>query len=610
MANCPNCDAPLEDDAKFCGSCGAAIAPAEQAAAPEAPPPAPEAPAPVPEAPYPAPEAPAPEAPASETPASETIFCPNCGEPIGAALECCEHCGAALSADGGQKDKKAGGFGLKKWLVCGSIVVVAAAIVVVLISVFGWGGGKSYGLYIKEVDKEGDLYCSNLTKNGAWQVSRKLCEDADNSFFVYNCYDISNAAVMSKDGKTLFFPDKLADGFRLYYRGTASEKTEIKKLDSDITRYAVNDGASIVTYLKNGNLFQFDVKRGEKGGKLAGDVASFYVSDDGKRIIYLNSKGALYELDSGREPEQLDSNVAIRFVSDDCKTVVYLKRDSLYLRQSGKDPTEIDDDVYDTLRVYDTGEAYYLKEDRNELILCYFDGKKTCTELIDEFDVYNYYMVSASDGAPALVYRDDDDTYSLVVGGGKPRELNTEDPGGFTVSTDGRSVWYVDELDKHYEGDLYKIPVSNGTVGKAEQVDDNVYAGSVRYTSGGHLVYFKKVKDGKGELWVDGKKADNDVYLNYGMQESDSGALLYYVDYDASKGHGTLKQYSGGKDTLVADDVYDFFVLPNGSVLYLMDYSSSKYRGDLYVYSGGKSTQLDEDVVTIIPVTSNKYGWT
>ena len=582
MANCPNCNAPLEDDARFCANCGASITPEAQ-----------------------------PAAPAAEAPAAETIFCPNCGEQTSAAYEYCEHCGAALNAGGGQKEKKTGGSGMKKWLICGGIVVIAAALIIVLISIFSGGGGKGYGLYIKD----GEMYYSRLSKNGVWQVTSKLKDDVDNSYFMYYGEYISRATVMSKDGKTLFFPDKLdnnSSGVTLYYRSTASEKQEAKKVDSDITRYAVNDSASLVTYLKNGNLYQFDVKRGEKSDKMAGDVSTFYVSEDGKKIVYLEDDEGEYLLnviDSGKDKVKLASGVSLQYVSDDCKTIVYMKDDTLYLNQGAKDKdTKIASDVYGTVRVYDTGEVYYVTEDDNELTLCYFDGKKTSTELIEEFDYWNDYTVSSHDSAAMLVYQDNDDEYQLVVGGGKPKALKAEEPSSFTFSKDGKSIWYVDEPDKNYEGDLYKVTISNGAIKSTDEVDGEVYASYVVYTPGGHLVYFKDVKNSEGELWVDGKKADDDVALS-SLQESESGALLYFVDYNFNKGYGTLKQYSGGKAAQIADDVYSFAVLPNGSVLYLLDYSTSRYRGDLYVCSGSRSTQLDEDVVTIIPVTSNKYGY-
>lgn len=572
MANCPNCNAPLEDDARFCANCGAAV-----------PPPAPES----------APQTPVPQAPEA---VPDTIFCPNCGGQTSAAFEYCEHCGAALNAPSAPDVKKSGGPGMKKWLVLGGgAIVVVAALVIVLISVFsGGGGGKGYGLYIKD----GEVYYSNLSKNGAWQLTSKFSEGSSNSSLAYVGSQVTRLTAMSKDGKTLFFPDKFdSGGFTLYYRSVSGKK-EAVKIDSDINRYAVNDSASLVTYLKNGTLYQYNMSRGEKE-KLDGDVENFYVSDDGKKIIYLDDEDTLYQIDSGKEEEKLDSDVtAIPAISDDCKTMIYRKDDTLYLKRDGKEKEKIASDVADVICAYKTGEVYYVEEDDGDYTLCYFDGRNS-TDVTDEYSKRTDY----SSETPLLVYRDIDDAYWLAAGG-KTTELDAEEPGGFAFSSDGKSVWYVDEPDKNSEGDLYRITVSNGTAKKAEKVDDDVYAYSLAYLAG-HLIYFKDVSDYEGELYVDGKKVDDDVYLS-GGQMSESGALLYATDFNSSREEGTLKQYSGGKSVKIEDDVYAAAYMPNGSILYLTDYSTSKYRGDLYVYNG-KSTKLDEDVVTIIPVYNNKY---
>ena len=613
MANCANCNAPLADGARFCANCGAAVVPEEATSfAPVDPPPAPEAPSPAPEAPSFVPEAPsfAPEAPSftpeapspafDPAPVAGTDFCPSCGASVDSGTDYCEHCGAPLNGGGVQPKKTAGGSGLKKWIILGGGVLVVAAIVVVLILVLGGGGGKGYGLYIKDKD----LYYSNLSKNGAWQASGKLYEDGENRDFAHNSYYIYSRTAMSKDGKTMFFPDRLSSlgygDFTLYYRGTASEKKEAVKIDSGITRYAVSDNAGLVTYLKNSNLYQYNMNRDEKE-KLAGDIYIFYVSDDGKKIIYLDEDDTLYQLDSGKEKVRLDSDVDyIESISDDCKTVIYMKGgDTLYLKQDGKDKVKIASDVYNTISAYDTGEAYYIKDD-DDYTLYYFDGKDN-TELTDEYE--DWYGIGGE--TAMLVFQDVDEAYWLAVGG-KTMELNAEEPFNFVFSKDGKSVWYVDEPDRNREGELYQITISNGTPQKAAKQDTDVYADYIASTSEGHLIYFKDVSDYEGELWVDGKKADDDVYL-YSLSESESGALSYLTDYNSSKGYGTLKQYSGGKAAKVEDDVSQAYYMPNGSILYLADYSSSRYRGDLYVYSGGKSTQLDEDVITIIPVSDSKY---
>lgn len=570
MATCPNCNAPLEDDARFCANCGAAI-------------------------PAPAAET-APAAAETSESAPETIFCPNCGGQTNAAFEYCEHCGAALNAPAGQDANKPGGAGLKKWLVLGAGVVAVAAVVIVLISIFsgGGGGGKGYGLYIK--DKE--IFYSGLSPKGAWQLTSKLSEDASNALLAAERDDFGAVIVMSKDGRKIFYPDKIDNGFTLYWRNTSGKKEGVK-IDSDITRFAVNDSASLVTYLKNGNLYQYDVGRNEKGGKLAGDVTGFYVSDDGKRLIFRDQDNTLYEMESGKDKESLDKDVSgIQRVSSDCKTVVYMKDGTLYLKQSGKDKVRISSDVKEVLRAYPTGEVYYTEDDDDEDILCYFDGKDS-VELTDEYKEAK----GSSQETPMLVYRIDDE-YWLAVGD-KTSELDAETPSNFVFSKDGKNIWYIEDPDDD-EGELVKVTISGGTVKKTETADDDVYTSELGYTSSGHLYYFKDVSNGSGDLYIDGKKADTDVYVKF-RRWSESGAVLYYTDYSTNRGYGTLKQYSGGKAVKVEDDVVQPTYAPNGSILYLADYNDSRARGDLFVFSGSKSTKLDEEVAAIIPFSTAKY---
>lgn len=292
------------------------------------------------------------------------------------------------------------------------------------------------------------------------------------------------------------------------------------------------------------------------------------------------------------------------------KTIIYrTDGDTVYLKRDGREPVLLSPQMYDIIRMYDTGEMYYLEGDGygTALKLYYFDGRDS-EEVTDDF-YYTYYddwsvNYYPAEDTPTLVYQDTDEVYWLAAGG-EATELDAGAPAGFTFSRDGKSLWYVDEPDRNNEGDLYRIGIVNGRAEKPEKVDDEVCAEHIRYTGGGRLIYFKDVSDGEGELYVDGKKADDDVLLG-SVEESASGALLYFVDYSANKERGTLKQYSGGKSATVEDDVHAFSALPDGSVLYLRDYSTSKYRGDLYIYSGGKSTLLDEDVAMILSVSGGE----
>lgn len=466
----------------------------------------------------------------------------------------------------------------------------------------GADGRDGIALYIKD----GEVYCSDLSKGGAWQVTGNLCEGAGVSELASCSDSIALATILSRDGRTLFFPDKIGDGSSTLYYRRASGKKDAVKIDSDITLYTVSDDAGLVTYLKNGNLYQYDRDRGEKE-KLAGDVYGLYVSDDGRKLLYRDGEAALYQLDSGGDREKLDSGVnTIWAVSDDCGTIVYQKDNALYLKRDGEERMKITSEASNVIRAYDTGEAYFVEEDGGVSTLYYFDGEAS-EAVTDEFRGYwvnNFYPAY---DIPMLAYQDAGGEYWIAVGA-EPTELGAKnpDPISLTFSGDGESFWYVDEPCNE-EGTLYHVPISDGKAGKPEPADEDVCARLIGYASG-HLVYFKDVSNDEGVLYVDGEMVDDDVNL-YILEWSESGDLLYYADYNAGEGCGELKQYSDGKAVTIADDVFDARYLPDGSVLYLADYNTGKYRGDLYVYSGGSSALLDEDVVALLPISGGKYGY-
>lgn len=748
MAYCPNCGAQIGEGMLFCTSCGTrvgsapaapeelpAFAPGEatvaQAEIPEAgatetanempepelpetmevpaaePAAAGDAPEPVSvapedEAPYTAP------APEPSAPAFQTVFCPSCGAQTSTEFAFCQTCGAPINAAPVQpppaKEKKP----FPKWAIfAGAGAVLVAVIVLLVVLLAGKGGKGNYALYIK--DKE--IFYSTLSGKDAWQVSSRLLKDAgnlDNEDLADAGEDIGDAITLSKDGKLLFFPDRISysdDGLALYYRYVSNQKKEPVKIDSDIARYAVNDAATLVTYRKDsGTLYQYDLKKDEKE-KIASDVENFFVSDDGKKIVYLTDEGTLYLKNAGKDREKLDSDVTnLCYVSKDLATVWYLKDGILYSRTEGKDKVKISSDVYNTLRVYEAGGAYYLKSDdtdislmdyveddmrsadaqitepeypssrnynnrddynaavdayyaaydrymeklrRDELrewlsdttmsrsgyTLYYYDGKES-VELTDAYSSFG--ASSGSRKSPVLAYFNYDQTevskvklsevesvYDLedmvrdalysstelyVAVGGQTSVVEQEEARSVRVSTDGDAVYFIDNVpgDKNY-GDLYRAPISRGSVQKPEVYDTDVYYYAMSFTTDGRLLYYKDVKNYKGELYMNKERVDYDVELYSTSYDEDSKTLLYYTDWNDDKENGTLMRYAGGKTAKIADDVADAIVTPAGDVLYLTDYSLSRYKGDLYRFNGKKSEKIDEDVVTLLPVSDSRY---
>ena len=182
----------------------------------------------------------------------------------------------------------------------------------------------------------------------------------------------------------------------------------------------------------------------------------------------------------------------------------------------------------------------------------------------------------------------------------------------------GTAVYYIDEVEDEKDfGVLYRMSISNGSLGKAEVYDDDVYNGYISILKNGKVVYYKEAtyvepEDQennyygfhKGDLYVDKTCVDSDVYMGSTTYDETAG-LIYRTDYNMEKSHGTLKVYKFGKNakaTKVADEVYSYTILPDGRILYLTDYSLKNYKGELNEWSSGKSRKLDDDVSAVIAV--------
>ncbi len=576
MIVCPKCGRQLNDGAKFCPGCGTAIAPAAPAPAPApAPTYAPAAPAPAPayRAPAPAP-APAPvPAPAKK------------------------------------------GFPKKALLFGGIGVAAVAAIVILCVLIFSGGGGKkpSYALYVK--DKE--IFFSDLGGD-PWQVTSRLVDrdGVDNADLEEAIDELSDYTTVSEDGKYIFFPDKYSGGdFNLYYKELDAD-AEAEKIDSSVSRYSVSSSGKLVTYMKDRNLYQYEV--GEDKEKIASDIRYFRVSDDGGRIVYRDQDGNLYFKERGEDKIKIASEASIEHIDEEFKTIYYTKDDALF-RQELKEDSEkekIATDVDWVLKIYDSGDFYYQKSEKPEsseeeaeyyydssYSLCYYDGEETT--VIAEAEDYNGWCGYALD-APVIAYtvKDGDDAELFIAVKGNAAKVNVEDAKNIEIAINdaGTLAYFVDDVNDKDEGTLYRMEISDEP-GKPESFDEDVYAdGPCGFTNDDEFLYFKDYKDSKGEMYINGKKVDDDVSTRSVGLSEDRTKLYYYVDYN--KGTGTLKVYDG-EAVKIADDVYDYAVLPNGHVLYLYDYSTKSYTGELYDWDGGDAEKIDEDVVCLIPYYYN-----
>lgn len=629
---CPNCSKELPDGSKFCGGCGAPIAASQTPMAPVETETFAQPEAPVYETPvYEAPEAPAYEAETYEAPAYETE---TYEAPVAAPIKPAEK--KSVDVMGILNNVKNTVVDIAKKIPAKYLKIGAAALAVVLVillvsSLFGGEKAPNYGMYMKE-DK---AFFTSLNGKAGTQLTKK---------------DLSGFR-MTEDGKMLFFKDGKGD---LYYFKTSSKKEPVK-LDSNVSSYWFSENGKLVTYTKNGDLYQHNLKEEEK---IAKDVSSVAVSDDGKIIYYHNDDDAIC-WKNGKE-EEIDSDVYIIHYSEDFKTILYTDGEDIYSKKVGKKAKVVAAEIGGISAFPNKDGAFYywtfpegdmedyfddddLSGDMNFLsTLYYFNGsksKKIATNVYVDTDlttanasgqnvaIYYYQFGKVAEGD--LDYDDLQDLMEDDMGyeeamielltevsgkcnryigiNGKAGKVKIEEEiSQFYLSGNGKTMYALVDVDDG-EGTLMKASVSGNKVKSFKEVDTDVPTGSIlgflyaetnfglteypEENAGNLFVYFKDVKDGEGELFINGKSAAEDVYTRGLLYNPGKKTVMFYVDY--KDGEGTLCMHNGKKLTEIAEDVCGYSIHRDGDVAFKSDYKNGEYTLNLYT---GKVKLVAEDV--------------
>ena len=335
MIRCPKCSKELENGTKFCDNCGTEII--------------------------------------------ETLYCPNCGNPVNQDSVFCQSCGAPLTEEKTQrvnaKSPKIKRKLTPKTIVFGGIgaAVVAVLLIVFLIAPDSEKNIEDYAVYFKD----DEIFLTNLSKEEkAWQVTSSFFDvnERENLNFTSGSVIMTDYTCMNKDGRYIFFPDRVDRsqmGVDLYYRDIKKTETEAVKIDSNVYIYEVNDSATIVTYCKGeeSSLYQYRMKDDSRE-KIGSGVIRFKVSADGSKVLFWDSEDGLYLKKMDEEKEKIAGDVfSLEYVSDDLATVYYVKDETLYKKNEGEESIKIASDVYEVVKVYDTGEIYYMKGESAEVPL-------------------------------------------------------------------------------------------------------------------------------------------------------------------------------------------------------------------------------------------------
>ena len=496
-------------------------------------------------------------------------ICPNCGSVLTPGAKFCENCGQPVEQLQINNASVATKIKSKLPIIFKVVLPIVAVIIVIsiFISIFSTASMPNYALYVKD----GDLKFTSLSGIKPYEVTT-------------DGYD--GGSILTKDGKTLFF---LEDD-ELCYRKAKNSKKQSKKISSNVESFRLSEDGKTVTYLKtNDSLYQSNLKDSEK---IAGDIEEFDVSDDGKQIYYISDDELYYKKGKKEAVKIADDIDDDYFVFDDFNVCYYLKEDTLYKCKSGKDQTEIADDVSSVIRIYETGDVYYSKLNKNSSLrkLCYFNGKEEIVITNKLYNVLNSSYYDSSNQFIAYQENYDNPKYSVAVKD-KVTNLDFDSVSYFYFDNNVTKAYFVADLDDGH-GDLYEMQITNSKVKEPTKYDPDVYYGYIRISDNGKVSYFKDVNtdDYKGDLYVDKNKIDSDVMISEGFFVRDTNDFVY-LDNDS-----TLKISKNKKYKEISQDVKEYAITPENDILYISN-------NDLLLYTGSKkSKEVDTNVSYIIPI--------
>lgn len=581
------------------------------------------------------------------------IICPKCNKQLEDGTQFCDACGENLAVanqpapEAAPEAKKA--LDIKKLAVLGVAAVAIIALVIFIGSLIFGGGEPNYALYIKD----GEMQFTTFGKSSL-EVTDKLFDGAGNAELAQYASRFGYYTYLTEDGNKLFYIDKCdSDGFTLYVRNPNKPKEEPIKIDTGIQYYLVNEKGTIVTYLKytdgEGVLYQHDLK---DKTKIKGEVDDFIVTMDGKKILFQTDDGSIFLKNGSKDAEKIVSEAdSIEYANKDLSKIYYTKENNLYLKKGNKDPEKLCSEVGNVIQVYDNGSFYYTKaveeeedgaEERDVELnaesiiesimkeyastLCFYNGKesKTISEcyygnhrISQEREVIIYAEIDEDELTEENSYNVSEAIKYNIAVKADISEIKVENISGIRLANDGKTAYVIstekieakaDEADaeaepKEPQTDIYKIKIGSKAEA-AEKYDEEIYASYVSLTKDGNVIYFKEVKNNKGELYINKTKIDDDVKLGSVTYLEDSKKVAYYSDWNDEKAYGTLEIATlKGKTTKISDDVVNMVITPAEDVLYIKEYKNNK--GELYRFSGNKSKKIDEDVVAII--TYNSY---
>lgn len=244
------------------------------------------------------------------------------------------------------------------------ILVIATILIFAMIFILSQRRTVSeYTIYLKD----NELYLSLLEGEKPIRLTEEFgtMEDAMGAYHLTQLID---------GGRTVVYPDLYLpwDGsYSLYCRSTSNAKDEPKLIDSGILFSQISKNEKRVIYVKEDGLYLSNFR---KTKKITEDVKDCWISDDGKQVLFTNSKNDLFLSKGSKDAERIEKNVTISYVSEDFSEIYFEKEDELYRKKDLKEKKKIASNIKRIVKVYEDGSVYFLqKEERQSSLMDYID---------------------------------------------------------------------------------------------------------------------------------------------------------------------------------------------------------------------------------------------
>ena len=444
----------------------------------------------------------------------------------------------------------------------------------------------------------------------------------------------ANNFVLSEDQKYIFYEVNN----NLYRSSTKSASSDYVKVAADVDYYHISKNANIITYIKDDNLYQYNISKDSRTDAIAKDVDSFLTDDTGTKLIYEkvnndDTSTLCYRKSASSDEIVLTEKVARYYATDDLTKVVYRTDDGrLYYQKIGRDAVkltekyssisfngdidgtfnyflfeETNNDNKKVLNLYKSGKTieiatdanviltvqdkiYYTKQVDSKTVLYYFNGSKS-VELEASYDGTTRRAV----GAMILIFKTGtgDDVKFKLAKGKDVYEINASSKAKtFSFSPDNKTLYFIDNFSNETsKGELKKASVGSG-VKSPKLVVEGI--SNYQVDNEGDLLYLK----------------DGDIYWNNKLMETEIGfgALdgktdgKYFYEKD-----GDLYVSKGGRGKRIVSDVNACAIAPDGKVIVITNLNNTNGHCTLSYYTT-KLIKIADDVERYQGVANDKGG--